>query len=57
MSDSKQKNREAPRGRPTEAATAEHLEIQPDDIAPHHDRARLNAHESRGRTAARAEES
>ena len=44
MSDDKQKNRKAPRGQPTKAVVSERLEILPDDIDPHHDWSRLNAH-------------
>ncbi|HEV7442328.1 MAG TPA: hypothetical protein VGO18_07000 [Steroidobacteraceae bacterium] len=44
MSGQQQKNRKAPRGKPTRAAVSERLEIKPEDIDPHHDWSRLNAH-------------
>ena len=44
MSDQQQKNRKAPRDKPTKAAVSERLEIKPEDIDPHHDWSRLNAH-------------
>jgi len=44
MSGQQQKNRKAPRGKPTRAAVSERLEVKPEDIDPHHDWSRLNAH-------------
>jgi Xaa-Pro aminopeptidase len=44
MSEQQQKNRKAPRGKPTKAAVSDRLEIRPEDIDPHHDWTRLNAH-------------
>src|SRR5882724_5330373 len=44
MSEQQQKNRKAPRGTPTKAAVSDRLEIKPEDIDPHHDWTRLNAH-------------
>src|SRR5258708_15201827 len=44
MSEQQQKNRKAPRGKPTKAAVSDRLEIKAEDIDPHHDWTRLNAH-------------
>src|SRR6267154_2321893 len=44
MSEQQQKNTKAPRGKPTKAAVSDRLEIRPEDIDPHHDWTRLNAH-------------
>src|SRR3984885_8257292 len=44
MVDEQQKNRNASRQKPTKAAVSERLEIKPEDIDPHHDWSRLNAH-------------
>ena len=44
MSGQQQKTRKAPRGKPARAAVSERLEIKPEDIDPHHDWSRLNAH-------------
>ena len=44
MNEQQQKNRKASREEPTRAAVSERLEIKPEDIDPHHDWSRLNAH-------------
>ena len=44
MSHSPQENRKASSLEPAKAAVSERLEIKPEDIDPHHDWSRLNAH-------------
>src|SRR6266853_1048169 len=44
MNEQQQKNRKASRAEPTREVVSERLEIKPEDIDPHHDWSRLNAH-------------